>query len=253
MARVTEAVKSAAAALTAVRQGLLAELADAEGAIQVAGLSLTMAQVDAGHVLNRLQETFCDEDKSNSQNAADYVEYLKLHVPSIPYSTAKKYQQAARTADAIPGAAEAVNGSIMSLQYLNRFEADHAADIIADAGPDATLPMLKESATRVVPSLKPDPEKQQKKERDAAARKLEATCEGIASSVKKVLGVEAKYPAIAAVIREAYFEGMLTGGNNGPMSKTAAQKLMRAADSVKKQQNEAALDRANQKKNRVQG
>jgi hypothetical protein len=212
--------------------------------------------------LNDLRGTFADDELSSSEQVAAFKGYLELQLPSFSYSSATKYMQAARTDDAVPGAAEALHGNIMSLQYLARFEEDHATETIEQAkliaeelGSDkVTLPILKEAATMVVPSLKPDPAKEQQRERDAAARQLDKVCVGVAPSIKAYLKVEnACKPEDRTSLRALYLSALLVGGNNGPMSKTAAQKLLRASDTIKKERDEQARDRANARANRVQG
>ena len=262
MARVTAAVKSAAAALTAVRASIVDDIRAGLVGEERAKFDLTMAQVSVGRLLNDLRGTFNDDEQSSKEQVAAFKGYLELQLPSFSYSSALKYMQAARTDDAVPGVAEALHGNIMSLQYLARFEEDHATDTIEQAkliaeeqGSDkVTLPILKQAATMVVPSLKPDPAKEQQRERDAAARQLDKVCTGVASSVKAYLKIEAGCkPDDGKRLRALYLSALLVGGNNGPMSKTAAQKLLRHADTVKKEQNEQAADRANESRNRVQG
>jgi hypothetical protein len=250
------AATAAARALKVTREALKVKLVEAIAGETTARLALTVSQVEVGRVINLLAATFDNPEQTTAQNRRDFNEWAQSD-EGIPrsYSGMRTYMNAATFADRMPGAEEATGGNVQALNYLSTFELDHASSILEEAGPEPDLAALKEAATKVVPSLKPDPTKEAKQKRDAAIRAVDKAAEAFVPFVKDQLKEEAKVTTEAgrAALRAIWLRGVTQGGNNGPSSVVAAKKLLRAADSAKKQRDEEAADRAAAKEAKQSG
>lgn len=228
--------KQTAAAIKTTRDGLFAAIAAEMIEHGKAVLELALRDVNVGRLLLELRATYTD-GSAKDQAAAFNLEAERL--TGWAYSTYRRVMQAASTDARVPGAADAVKGSVHALAALSAVETEKAEEIIAvhvAAGITPTAETIREMAKD------PETADETKKARDAARRAETKVSEAISADIARVIGGAFKFTDenVQKVTLSALLAGMRLGAAHGPLTVKVTEAAIRRAKKEKETAETAA-------------